>query len=89
MAEPLDKFSAFSSFSPFWGIFGESLALDGEKQKPRLSGALTEPWKILPVGLLTIQHPIQLGSLSLAVVWQDCHYLGCGLCQQENCSECF
>lgn len=37
VAEPLDKLSAFS-LSPFWGIFGESLALNGEKQKPRPPG---------------------------------------------------
>lgn len=37
MGEPLDKLStSASSLSPFWGIFEESLALDGENQKPRL-----------------------------------------------------
>lgn len=46
MGEPLDKLSASSSLSPFWGIFGESLAVDGEKQKLRLQ----EPWEILPWG---------------------------------------
>lgn len=35
VAEPVDR---LSSLPPFWGIFGESLALDGEKQKPRLWG---------------------------------------------------
>lgn len=46
MSEPVDKLSASSFLSPFWGIFGKSPTLDGEKQKPRLQGpsrALEDP----------------------------------------------
>lgn len=77
MGEPLHQLSTFSFFSPLWGIFGDSLALAGEKQNPRLwapSWPLGEP----PLGVVWSSHMLtlnHLGPLSLAGVWQDCHYL--------------
>lgn len=85
MAQPLDKPSLPSlPLLPSRGIFGELLALDGEKQKPRSFKVLSDPWKILLMGLLTCSHPI---AAWLSVSGQDLaglplFYLGCGPCKR-------